>query len=244
VAIDGSGNLYITGRNYGRIRKVDAANGVITSVGGKETRGLAGDGGAATTTSPSFLFGSAVEVDGSGNLYIAGRHTVVRVEGVAAPAAMPGTGAFFAAPQRYGSGALRLWVIGTVAAGSVGLLGGGWIVYTRVRRGSRSGDRDRLRDALKKHAFWAGLAVVVLQLVPWAIAARSICGDEAGEPGYTLWWYVAIPLLGADILAAVALGLTGRARAATGALVGFALLFVVIMGNLFALWLEGFYLYG
>src|SRR5439155_302851 len=68
VAVDSSGNLYIADTYNHRIRKVDAASGIITTVAGNGVLGFAGDGGAATSAS---LNGPAsVALDASGNLYI------------------------------------------------------------------------------------------------------------------------------------------------------------------------------
>jgi sugar lactone lactonase YvrE len=69
VAVDGAGNLYIADYSNCRIRTVTATTGLITTVAGNGTCGLAGDGGAATAASLHDPFG--VAVDGAGNLYIA-----------------------------------------------------------------------------------------------------------------------------------------------------------------------------
>jgi sugar lactone lactonase YvrE len=69
VALDASGNLYIADRSNQRIRKVDAASGIITTVAGNGFSGFAGDDGAATSASLNEPFG--VALDASGNLYIA-----------------------------------------------------------------------------------------------------------------------------------------------------------------------------
>ena len=80
VAIDGSGNLYITDVQNNCIRKVDASTGVITTVAGTGTAGYSGDGGHAT--SAQFYDPEGIAVDGSGNLYIADRvnHRIRRVD--------------------------------------------------------------------------------------------------------------------------------------------------------------------
>ena len=70
VAVDGSGNLFIADSSNQRVRRVDAATGVITTVAGNGTLdGFTGDGGPAT--SASLWTPTGVAVDGSGNLFIA-----------------------------------------------------------------------------------------------------------------------------------------------------------------------------
>jgi uncharacterized repeat protein (TIGR01451 family) len=69
VAVDESGNLYIADYDNERIRKVNAATGVITTVAGNGKAGYSGDGGPATSGELHLPYG--VAVDGSGNLYIA-----------------------------------------------------------------------------------------------------------------------------------------------------------------------------
>ena len=69
VAVDISGNLYIVDTENGRIRKVAAATGIITTVVGNGGQGYSGDGGAAISAELDLPYG--VAVDASGNLYIA-----------------------------------------------------------------------------------------------------------------------------------------------------------------------------
>jgi sugar lactone lactonase YvrE len=69
LAIDGSGNLFIADVSNNRIRKVDLATGVISTVAGNGFTGFSGDGGPATSASMNNPAG--VAVDGSGNLFIA-----------------------------------------------------------------------------------------------------------------------------------------------------------------------------
>lgn len=69
VAVDGRGNLYIADTMNHRIRKVDAATGMISTIAGTGQHRCSGDGGpatAATLNEPA-----ALAVDGRGNLYIA-----------------------------------------------------------------------------------------------------------------------------------------------------------------------------
>lgn len=69
VAVDGSGNLYISDQLNQRIRKVTVATGIISTVAGTGILGSSGDGGAATSARLSSP--SDIAIDGSGNLYIA-----------------------------------------------------------------------------------------------------------------------------------------------------------------------------
>jgi sugar lactone lactonase YvrE len=68
IAIDASGNLFISDGYNNRIRKVDQ-NGIITTVAGNGTAGYSGDGGLAINARLYNTVGLAV--DASGNLFIA-----------------------------------------------------------------------------------------------------------------------------------------------------------------------------
>ena len=85
VAADGEGNLYIADDDNRRIRRLDAATGIITTIAGTGEWGHDGDGGPATEATFSFL--GSVTLDTKGNLYIADSwNRVVRVVvGVTSP---------------------------------------------------------------------------------------------------------------------------------------------------------------
>jgi sugar lactone lactonase YvrE len=68
VAVDRSGNVYIADYFHHRVRRVDAATGVISTVAGNGSAGFSGDGGPATAAGLPYPQG--VVVDGAGNLYI------------------------------------------------------------------------------------------------------------------------------------------------------------------------------
>ena len=91
VAVDGSGNIYIADSDNHRIRKVDTS-GVITTVAGTGTAGFSGDGGQATAAQINLPFG--VDVDGSGNLYIADykNHRIRKVDSSGVITTFAGTG--------------------------------------------------------------------------------------------------------------------------------------------------------
>ena len=69
IAKDATGNLYIVDRNNHRVRKIDVATGIITTIAGNGTRGFSGDGGLATMAQLNSPAGIAI--DASGNIYIA-----------------------------------------------------------------------------------------------------------------------------------------------------------------------------
>ena len=74
----GAGNLFIADGNNGRVRRIDAVTGIITTVAGGGPDG--GDGGPATAA----LFGlvSGVALDGAGDVFIIDRSTIRRVDAV------------------------------------------------------------------------------------------------------------------------------------------------------------------
>src|SRR5207302_624534 len=72
IAVDSSGNLFIAEGNNNRIRRVDAATGIITTVAGNGILGFSGDGGPAT--SAELFLPSGLAVDRVGNLFIADTH--------------------------------------------------------------------------------------------------------------------------------------------------------------------------
>jgi len=77
VAIDGAGNLYIADTVNYRVRRVNAATGVIATIAGNGMAGYGGDGGAAT--SAELYNPEGLAVDGSGDVYFADQaNNVVR----------------------------------------------------------------------------------------------------------------------------------------------------------------------
>ena len=80
VAADAAGNIYIADSRNHRIRKVDAATGVISTIAGTGAAGFSGDGGPAAAARLQFPRG--VAVDGAGNVYIGdmGNHRVRKVD--------------------------------------------------------------------------------------------------------------------------------------------------------------------
>lgn len=69
VAVDDSGNIYISDFYNNRIRKVTAATGIITTIAGNGIGGYSGDDSVAT--SAEIFHPQGVAVDDSGNVFIA-----------------------------------------------------------------------------------------------------------------------------------------------------------------------------
>jgi len=79
IAVDAAGNLYI-GESLGKVRRVDAASGAISTFAGSNSSGFGGDNGAATNA--LLRNASGLALDSLGNLYIAdtANHRIRRVD--------------------------------------------------------------------------------------------------------------------------------------------------------------------
>lgn len=80
IAFDSSGNIFIAEMGAHKIRRVDAATGIITTVVGTGTAGFSGDGGPASSAQLNAPFG--IVFDNAGNFYIAdtGNSRIRRVD--------------------------------------------------------------------------------------------------------------------------------------------------------------------
>ncbi|NDD63272.1 MAG: hypothetical protein EBZ36_04740, partial [Acidobacteria bacterium] len=79
VAVDRNGNLYICDNVNSRIRKVNIATGIITTIAGNGTNRSTGDGGLALDAGLNNP--QSIDVDAAGNIYIAesGSHRIRRI---------------------------------------------------------------------------------------------------------------------------------------------------------------------
>ena len=68
IAVDSAGDLFISDSGNNRVREVNAATGVITTIAGNGTAGYAGDGGPATAAELNSPYELAL--DAAGNLFI------------------------------------------------------------------------------------------------------------------------------------------------------------------------------
>ena len=93
VKLDSQGNIYISDLNNMRIRKVNAATGIITTIAGSSsTGGFGGDGGPATA---ALLYGvQDICFDKRGNLYLADdyNHRVRKIDTSGIITTIVGTG--------------------------------------------------------------------------------------------------------------------------------------------------------
>ena len=92
IAVDADGNLLIADVGSGRIRRVDAATGIITNLAGGGFPGTLGDGGPATDA--SLQAPHSVISDADGNLFFVNDGRIRRVDGAGIITTVAGNGAF------------------------------------------------------------------------------------------------------------------------------------------------------
>lgn len=70
IALDDSNNIYVSDIDFGVVRKIDAATGIITTVAGKGTKESIPTGDGGTALAASMVYPNSISVDKSGNLFI------------------------------------------------------------------------------------------------------------------------------------------------------------------------------
>lgn len=78
LLLDKNGDLLVADAGNGRIRRINASTGVITTWAGNGTDDQTGDGGSAR--SAGMLAPGGLAIDGIGNIYVTGQHSVRRIE--------------------------------------------------------------------------------------------------------------------------------------------------------------------
>ncbi|OQP39807.1 hypothetical protein A4H97_16425 [Niastella yeongjuensis] len=74
IALDAWGNIYISERS--RIRKIDAATGIINTIAGNGSTSFSGDGGAAINAG---FNASALTIDAAGNIYLTDNNRIRKI---------------------------------------------------------------------------------------------------------------------------------------------------------------------
>jgi sugar lactone lactonase YvrE len=97
LALDASNDLYLADTHNHRIRRINAATGIITTIAGNGAPGFSGDTTAATTATLALPHG--ITIDPAGNLYLAdtANHRIRRIDattGIITTVAGDGTHAF------------------------------------------------------------------------------------------------------------------------------------------------------
>ena len=175
VALDESGNLYVTDTGNDRVRRIDPS-GVIQTIAGSGNQGYRGDGSIAT--SASFDSPTGVAVDRSGNVYVAdwGNHRVRR----GAPSGVIETVAGTGEPGYSGDGGPaieaqldRPFAVAVDRSGNVYVIGRNH----RVRRVAPSGVIETVAGTGEPGYSGDGGPAIQAQLRdPWGIAS-----DNAGN---------------------------------------------------------------
>jgi sugar lactone lactonase YvrE len=89
IAVDKSGNIYVSDTNNYRVREIDTS-GIVATIAGTGIGGFSGDGGPATSAQLSYPTG--IKVDVAGNIYIADSGAVRRIAPDGTITSIAGTG--------------------------------------------------------------------------------------------------------------------------------------------------------
>lgn len=123
LAIDAGGNLYLADTHNGRVREVNGATGIITTVAGSTAlQAYGGDSGAATAAGLALPRGLTIDVEG--NLYVAdsANHRIRRISSLGVIITVAGQGAQTFAGDEAPAVAASLNTPRSVAISPAGLL--------------------------------------------------------------------------------------------------------------------------
>lgn len=140
LAVAANGDLYVADAGNQRVRRISAANGVMTTVAGSGRQGFSGDGGSALAAAIDAPNGLAL--DAGGNLYLADTHNhrirrVDAVTGVITTVSGVGSGAPGLATASGGTGPAATAVLGLPRGLAIGTDGSVYFTDStdhRVRR--------------------------------------------------------------------------------------------------------------
>lgn len=200
VAFDGSGNLVIADTGNQRIRRVDAATGIISTVAGNGSPGFGGDSGLATAAMLSGPIG--ITFDSSGNLYIADSNNmrvrrVAAATGIISTVAGNGTYAYSGDGGPATSAELEPWCVAADGSGNLFIAD---YAGQRVRRvdaisqtittaagGGSDGD-----GAAATGAFSTGL-MALPRMAPATSSSRTLGPNASGELTHQVGLSVPLP---------------------------------------------------
>ncbi len=177
IVVDSAGHVFIADSSNHRVRRVDAATGIVTTVAGTGTGAYSGDGGPASAAQ---LNGpGALALDSSGNLYIADVNNY-RVRKIAAATGTISTvfgaggccDATFDPPRPATSVRMLPWGLAVDAAGN--------LFVTNGQRILRAGASDGIARRVAGNGF-SGFAGDGGPAMEASLEARRIVLDSAGN---------------------------------------------------------------
>jgi hypothetical protein len=166
VSLDQQGNIYIADAANHRVRRVDGATGVITTLAGNGTQGFAGDGGSPVSASLDSPRDIAISPTGAGSIADTGNERIRQIVGgtslqtiaglgVTTPGALTLTGP---STVSYGAGQLTATLTTPSATGSITFLdsyGGGSGAVATVALGANAAVLDTSALQAGQHAITA-----------------------------------------------------------------------------------------
>ncbi len=192
IAVDSTGNIYISDTTNARIRKVDT-KGIITTMAGTGVRGYSGDGAKASAA--QLWFPGALAIDASGNLYIAdyGSSTVRKITSAGIISTVAGTGTYGSGGDGGPAAKAGLGLPDSIAIDTAGNLYIGDTSNNTIRKVTTDGNISTLAtnvaaqslaaDAAGNLYFVDGVSSTVQKLLPTGSILTIAGGDRPGFDG-------------------------------------------------------------